>query len=233
VVIAAGPLFTGIRDDLRQAGFRLGKDYFDFFAFSVHDTIYQGVPVGKGSYFSSIDLEDIRCIGRFCSINNTAIVAHDHWMNMISTGNIGHFFSDARYDLYAQAYASDWAGRSPENKVAIGNDVWIGANVFINASRCAVIGDGAIVGAGAIVLHDVPPYAIVYGQPARVQRYRFSPKQIETLLRVKWWEWDNETLDKNADLLIFPEKFFERFGHRGPGAERCRASGCYASGAEP
>jgi aminocyclitol acetyltransferase len=133
-------------------------------------------------------------------------------MNMITTGAIGDFFSGAHNNLFLHALASDPAHPVPENKVAIGNDVWIGANVFINASRCAVIGDGAIVGTGAIVLHDVPPYAIVYGQPARVQRYRFTPSQIETLLRVKWWEWDNETLDKNAELLIFPEKFFERFG---------------------
>jgi acetyltransferase-like isoleucine patch superfamily enzyme len=134
-------------------------------------------------------------------------------MNMITTsGTVGQFFSDARAALFAQVGAGDLAHRLPEAKVTIGNDVWIGANVFINASRCAVIGDGAIVGAGSIVMHDVPPYAIVYGQPARVQRYRFTPGQIDTLLRVKWWEWDDETLDKNAELLIFPEKFFERFG---------------------
>jgi UDP-3-O-[3-hydroxymyristoyl] glucosamine N-acyltransferase len=134
-------------------------------------------------------------------------------MNMVTTSSIvGQFFSGVRRELFEQVRASDKVSRVPENKVAIGNDVWIGANVFINASRCAAIGDGAIVGTGSIVMHDVPPYAIVYGQPAKVQRYRFSPEQIETLLRVKWWEWDDETLDKNAELLIFPEKFFERFG---------------------
>jgi aminocyclitol acetyltransferase len=216
VVIAAGPRFAEIRDGLRQAGFRLGKDYFDFFASTSHDAIQQGVPIGKCSYAGSsghfFDMQFIRCIGRFCSINQTAVISVNHPMNMITTSsNVGRCFSSTHHDLWVQA-GGDPARRVPENKVSIGNDVWIGANAFINSSRCAVIGDGAIVGTGAIVMHDVPPYAIVYGQPARVQRYRFAPEQIETLLRVRWWDWDDETLDQNAELLIFPEKFFERFG---------------------
>jgi acetyltransferase-like isoleucine patch superfamily enzyme len=96
-------------------------------------------------------------------------------------------------------------------KVSIGNDVWIGAFVFINTSTVKEIGDGAVIGAGSVVTHDVPPYAIVYGAPARVQRYRYTPDEIEILLRVKWWEWEDEVIRENAELFIYPEKFFERF----------------------
>ncbi|GHV28424.1 hypothetical protein FACS1894167_05380 [Synergistales bacterium] len=45
-----------------------------------------------------------------------------------------------------------------------------------------------------------------------MKKYRFTPEQIEILLRVRWWEWDNETIDKNAEFLIYPDKFFEKFG---------------------
>lgn len=53
-----------------------------------------------------------------------------------------------------------------EADVAIGQDVWIGARAIILPG--VTIGDGAIVGAGALVRHDVPPYAIAVGSPARV-----------------------------------------------------------------
>ena len=92
-----------------------------------------------------------------------------------------------------------------EKPLIIGNDVWIGANVFINSSTVASIGDGAIVGAGAVVLEDVPPYAIAVGVPAKIKRYRYTPETIETLLRVKWWEWSVEKINENADAIISPE----------------------------
>ncbi|MCL2035713.1 MAG: hypothetical protein FWG94_13440, partial [Oscillospiraceae bacterium] len=102
--------------------------------------------------------------------------------------------------------------RGTNRKISIGNDVWIGANVFINASKAAKIGDGAIIGTGSLVMDDVPPYSIVYGTPAKVQRYRFSPEQIEALLRVKWWEWSKDAINEKIELLMSPELFFKEFG---------------------
>ena len=69
--------------------------------------------------------------------------------------------------------------------VHIGNDVWIGSGVFIKNG--ITIGDGAIVGAHAVVTKDVPPYAIVCGNPARIIRYRLSDDIIKQLLELKWW----------------------------------------------
>ena len=69
----------------------------------------------------------------------------------------------------------------------IGNDVWIGTNVFLLAG--VKIGDGAIIGAGAIVTHDVEPYAVVGGVPAKVIRYRYPKWMIESFMRIEWWGW--------------------------------------------
>jgi len=99
-----------------------------------------------------------------------------------------------------------------KSRVKIGNDVYICAHSFINASKVTSIGDGAIIGAGAVVLEDVPPYAVVAGVPARIKRYRFAPEIIETLLRVKWWDWSFDEINANADALISPEIFIKRFG---------------------
>ncbi len=58
----------------------------------------------------------------------------------------------------------------------IGNDVWIGGEAVI--MRVVQIGDGAIVGAHAVVGSNVPPYAIVAGNPARIIRKRFPDDVI-------------------------------------------------------
>jgi hypothetical protein len=69
----------------------------------------------------------------------------------------------------------------------IGNDVWIGTQAWIKDG--VTIGDGAIIAAHAVVTHDVPPYAIVGGSPARIIRYRFPDAMIERLLAVRWWDY--------------------------------------------
>lgn len=54
--------------------------------------------------------------------------------------------------------------------VRIGNDVWVGANAII--LKDVEIGDGAVVAAGSVVTRDVPPNAIVGGNPAKIIRHR-------------------------------------------------------------
>ena len=83
--------------------------------------------------------------------------------------------------------------------VKIGNDVWIGARVIILPA--VTVGDGAIIGAGAVVTHDVPPYAVVAGAPARILRFRFDKDQIEKLLRIAWWNWSEEKIVENLDFF--------------------------------
>ena len=56
------------------------------------------------------------------------------------------------------------------------------------------IGDGAVIGAGAIVTHDVPPYAVAMGIPARVTRYRFDEETVRRLLKVRWWDQPDEVI---------------------------------------
>lgn len=62
------------------------------------------------------------------------------------------------------------------------------------------IGDGAVIGVNSLITKDVPPYAIVGGNPGRIIRYRFDEKTIDKLLTIKWWDWDYE---KIYDVIPF------------------------------
>lgn len=62
-------------------------------------------------------------------------------------------------------------GNLPKTHLIIGNDVWIGNHVIILA-YVSHIGNGAVIGAGAVVTKDVPDYAVMAGNPARIIKYR-------------------------------------------------------------
>ena len=78
------------------------------------------------------------------------------------------------------------------------------------------IGNGAVVGAGAVVTKDVPPYAIVAGNPAQLVRYRFSDELIARLTATQWWSFEDEQLRRLAPYMNDVEKFLEVAERRQP-----------------
>jgi virginiamycin A acetyltransferase len=94
-------------------------------------------------------------------------------------------------------------------KIFIGNDVFIGANVTVLDGM--IIGSGAIIGAGAVVSSDIPPYAIAVGCPIKIVKYRFPPEDIDKLLKIEWWNFEeNELKDVEKyffDISAFLEKY--------------------------
>jgi serine acetyltransferase len=101
---------------------------------------------------------------------------------------------------------------SCKGDIIIENDVWIGATTTIMSG--VKISNGAVVAAGSIVTKDVPPYAIVAGNPAKVVKYRFTEEQIKKLLLISWWDWDEQKIKDNAismwsdDINGFIDKFY-------------------------
>ncbi|NLE05976.1 MAG: CatB-related O-acetyltransferase [Crenarchaeota archaeon] len=89
----------------------------------------------------------------------------------------------------------------------IGNDVWIGHSALI-LPRVRSIGDGAVIGAGSVVVNDVPDYAIVAGNPARIIKYRFSDDAIAYLKSEKWWDLEVDDLMKKKNDIISKLKTF-------------------------
>jgi len=89
---------------------------------------------------------------------------------------------------------------APKGDTLIKSDAWIGMNAMIMPG--VTIGEGAIIAAGSIVTKDIPPYTIVGGNPARIIKERFSEKEVQQLLEIRWFDWTSEQIKKAEPLLM-------------------------------
>jgi acetyltransferase-like isoleucine patch superfamily enzyme len=107
---------------------------------------------------------------------------------------------------------------STDGDVTIGPDVWVGTGVTILSG--VTVGAGAVIATGAVVTRDVEPYAVVAGIPARMVRHRFTPVQVEALLRIRWWDWPDDVIRTRVDDLSggTVEAFIERYDRPGAGS---------------
>ncbi|MBP1849007.1 CatB-related O-acetyltransferase [Rhizobium halophytocola] len=87
----------------------------------------------------------------------------------------------------------------PIRDTVLGHDVWLGHEAVVMPG--VTIGHGAIIAARAVVARDVPPYAVVGGNPARLIRMRFTEDQIADLLAIAWWDWPVEVIEANLGAL--------------------------------
>ncbi|KOV84416.1 acetyltransferase [Nocardia sp. NRRL S-836] len=91
-------------------------------------------------------------------------------------------------------------GAPSRGDTVVGNDVWIGYSAVIMPG--VRIGNGAIVAAGAVVVSDVPAYAVVGGNPAKVVKMRYGVEEVEVLERVAWWEWPVEKVTEHVRVIM-------------------------------
>ena len=131
-------------------------------------------------------------IGRFCALaTGTKFLMNggNHRMSGPST---------YPFLLFGGAWAGRFEGETNfpnRGDTVIGNDVWTGWDSTILPG--VTIGDGAVIGARSVVTRDVPPYAVVAGNPARIVRMRYNPDEIARLLSLRWWDWDIEKITRN------------------------------------
>lgn len=166
-----------------KANTRFGKHTKVFAPFFLH-----GVSLGDYSYIAKNSNIANCIIGKFCSIGpNFCCGLGVHPTNGISTAPM--FYSVAKQNGMTLCRE----GKTAESmQTIIGNDVFIGANVTVLDG--VKISDGAVIGAGAVVVDDIPPYAVAVGVPAKVVKYRFDEKTIESLLKKQWWNGSEEEL---------------------------------------
>lgn len=153
--------------------------------------------------------EDIDCyqyvnltFGKYCSIGSgLKIYSGNHAV-------IEHPKVVSSYP-FKEMFNWDYPKGKNDGVVTVGNDVWIATDVSIIEG--VTIGDGVLIGARANVTRDVPPYAFVAGNPARIKRFRFKPEQIMALERIRWWDWPDDKVKEAMQYMDDIESFLRRY----------------------
>lgn len=169
--------------------------------------INENVEIGNFTYLNAgkywITVESNVKIGSFCSIAPGAhIGAGNHEYSYVTTHPI---LFDAYYQKILNIPKNKQLAQGLKDKdetTIIGNDVWIGLNAIIK--RGVKIGNGAIIAAGAVVVKDVPDYAIVGGNPAKVIKYRTTEENIQYIAehsQKMWWNLSKQEISENLDKM--------------------------------
>lgn len=151
------------------------------------------VKVGKQTYgklyVSMYNRERKLSIGHYCSIGPDVmfVLSSDHALHHLST-----------YPFKVKCLGQEYEAVS-KGDILIDDDVWIGSRATILSG--VHIHQGAVIGAGAIVTKDVPPYAIVGGNPAKVIKYRFDEEIIQELLKIDFSTIDSSWISEHKNVL--------------------------------
>ena len=157
---------------------------------------YPQYDIGKGTYGKPLILSwgekaTIK-IGSYCSLADGAIIflGGEHRPDWVTT-----------YPLNLHWEKGPIEGLpATKGDVVIGNDVWIGLGATIMSG--VNIGDGAVIATRSLITKDVPPYAIVGGNPASIIKKRFNDGIIKKLLDIKWWDWEDEQIEKAIPIFL-------------------------------
>lgn len=142
-------------------------------------------------------IEDRLVIGRFCAIAagvRFIMNGANHAMSGLSTFPFNIFGGGWEEGFDAETWADAVRGDT-----VVGNDVWIGYDATIMPG--VTIGDGAVIAAKSVVSRDVPPYAIVAGNPAQTVKRRFDDATVARLLAIGWWNWPPEKISRNLGAI--------------------------------
>jgi virginiamycin A acetyltransferase len=163
-------------------------------------SVYHQVEIGLYSYgcFDEERFASNTSIGRYCSFGkNVFRLSGNHPLQFKSSHP---FFYNPALKVCKELLIN-------RTKITILNDVWIGNGTII-LPQVTRIGNGVVIGAGSIVSKNVPDYAVVAGNPARIIKYRFERSIIDELLNSNWWDKRIEEISSSIDKL---NEFQRRF----------------------
>ena len=169
----------------------------------VGDFTYYDDPLGPERFEEACVLYHFDFIGDRLVIGKFCAIAADTRFIMNGANHDMRGFSTYPFGILGQDWRAAWDDGSVEagfrGDTVVGSDVWFGTEAMVMPG--VTIGDGAIVASRAIVSKDVPPYAIVAGNPARVVRMRFDEATVARLLKVAWWHWPIDKIMRNVDAI--------------------------------
>ena len=166
------------------------------------------VTVGRGSCIENMS---VRCglpvnlhIGQFCTLAGdiTFMLQVGRDCSRVTTSD------DQLVALLPGAILN--APRTIKGQIILQNDVWVGHGATVMGG--VLVGNGAVVAVNSHVVRDVPPYAIVGGNPARIIKYRFTEEQIADMQDIAWWDWRDAVLaDRKPDFALPIQEFIDKY----------------------
>ena len=170
------------------------------------------VIIGRKSYISSIHFDN-RELGHYFSMTVGNFTSISEGINIEIGLNLDHDYN--RITNYGLSHLSGFSDhlellKMKNYELSIGSDVWIGQNATIKSG--ITIGDGAVIASNSYVVSDVPDYAIVGGNPAKVIKFRFDESTIRAIKDTQWWNMSEEELIKYKDYFDDPLMFIEKVG---------------------
>ena len=158
--------------------------------------IFEHVVVGKYTYglLNVIDLNkngNKLYIGNYCSVaeNVTFLLNAEHSKDLFLT-----------YPVMERVLHEPDIGASSKGDIIVHDDVWIGYGSIINSG--IEIGQGAIIAAGSVVTKNIPPYAIVGGNPAKLIKYRTNEECQNILKKINLSTLNLEDFQKYREIFI-------------------------------
>ncbi|MBR7001158.1 MAG: CatB-related O-acetyltransferase [Neisseriaceae bacterium] len=179
-----------------------------------YSTVIKGNSVFRGGAYSFCMTPNMDPMffnmGNYCSLSwGLKILFENHPYERFSTSVLTYKPRDVLrtpdFQMQAQIHSCRFSEVTKTFRIA--NDVWIGQDVIL--ANKIVIHTGACVAGGAVVVKDVPPYAIVGGNPAKIIKYRFEDNIIEKLLETRWTEYDIAPMKIRGDIPV--EQFIDVF----------------------
>ncbi len=161
---------------------------------------YHKIDIGMYSYgcFAPHNINPFTWIGRYCSFAEGVCIFNGN--HPLDYQSLHPFFYNPKLGYVKEE-------KIVRRHIEIGHDVWVGRNAIVTPS-VKRIGNGAVIGAGSVVTKDVPDFAVVVGNPARIIKYRFDPEIIDVINRSQWWLMDI------GELVNGMDKFTQPFSHR-------------------
>ncbi|WP_183589423.1 CatB-related O-acetyltransferase [Mucilaginibacter lappiensis] len=167
--------------------------------FTYYDDIEDPFNFEKNVLYHFDFIGDKLIIGKFCAIaSGTKFLMNgaNHEIKPISTYPFANF-SESWKTIHDGAILNE---KYPfKGDTIIGNDVWIGYESTIMPG--VKIGNGVIIATKSVVTKSIPDYAVVGGNPAQIIRIRFTDEEVQTLLKIAWWDWPIEKITKYLNLI--------------------------------
>jgi virginiamycin A acetyltransferase len=156
---------------------------------------YHDIEIGMYSYggcFALGNVPEKTVIGRYCSFASEFTILNGNHPTKFKS--LHPFFYNPGFGYVNELLIT-------RSNLVVENDVWVGHGALILPS-VKRIGNGAVIGAGCVVTENVPPFAVVVGNPGRVIKYRFNEKTIERIQQSKWWEKDIRDIKKDEQMFM-------------------------------